>query len=166
MQIEIRRMTKADLDAVIALGIGILELQDHSEPAFFSRGTLSRWLAEQQSWLDDQLDRHGAVLLRGFGVDSDQDFEGICRTLIGELKRYVEGNSPRQHTSDYVYTSTSYPAEFNMSWNQGHERLPASTDSVNFETFAICPEPGATVLGNAALAALIAVSRRRARRLT
>ena len=73
------------------------------------------WFESHQEWLDDQLCRCGAVLLRGFGVRHDLAFEPICRALSRELKRYVEGNSPRRHTSDYVYTSTEYPAEFDIS---------------------------------------------------
>src|SRR5260370_14373904 len=73
------------------------------------------WLDEHKSWLDDQLYRCGAVLLRGFGIATDQDFEPLCRKLVPELKLYLEGNSPRRHTSDFVYTSTNYPAEFNIS---------------------------------------------------
>ena len=75
---------------------------------------LSR-LEERRSWLDEQVHQCGAVLLRGFEIGSDQDFEQVCRALTQELKLYVEGNSPRDHTSKFVYTSTNYPPEFDIS---------------------------------------------------
>ncbi len=76
---------------------------------------LVAWAEGHQAWIDDQLDLHGALLLRGFEIDNDADFETVSRTLTGELKRYVEGNSPREHKSDFVYTSTEYPPEFDIS---------------------------------------------------
>ncbi len=76
---------------------------------------LVRRLAEETAWINEKLLRHGALLYRNFGVLSDAQFEPVCRALSPELKLYVEGNSPRDHTSAAVYTATNYPSEFDIS---------------------------------------------------
>lgn len=72
-------------------------------------------LAATSGEIDQRLMRHGALVFSGFEVTEDAQFEAICRALTPELALYVEGNSPRDHTSDYVYTSTNYPAAFDIS---------------------------------------------------
>jgi alpha-ketoglutarate-dependent taurine dioxygenase len=90
----------------------LVELRDHvlTDPA-----KLRDILKQHQGWFELQLHTCGAILLRGFGVECDDDFEKVSRALTNALKRYIEGNSPRDHTSDFVYTSTSYPSTQNIS---------------------------------------------------
>lgn len=76
---------------------------------------LSDFADGNRDWIDEHLYRHGAILFRGFGITEDAQLEQVSRSLTPELKLYVEGNSPREHTSDFVYTSTSYPAEYDIS---------------------------------------------------
>jgi alpha-ketoglutarate-dependent taurine dioxygenase len=69
----------------------------------------------QRELIDDLLLNHGAVLFRGFHVDTQQDFNGFMAGLNLALGNYVDGNSPRTKLSDAVYTSTEYPAELPIS---------------------------------------------------
>ncbi len=80
-----------------------------------SPAALTAWLDEHQGQVDAWLLEHGAVLFRGFGIDDDDDFTRLSRRFIQKLDLYVEGNSPRHHTSEFVYTATNYPPEFDIS---------------------------------------------------
>lgn len=54
---------------------------------------------------------HGAILFRGFDVQSPGEFNQFCRLLTSELLPYTERSTPRSHVEGEVYTSTEYPPE-------------------------------------------------------
>jgi len=57
----------------------------------------------------DRLARHGALLFRGFAIDSGQAFEQFARTLTGDL--YGDyGDLPKEAAGQDIYESTPYPA--------------------------------------------------------
>jgi alpha-ketoglutarate-dependent taurine dioxygenase len=72
---------------------------------------LAAWAADRREWVVAELHKHGALLFRGFGVDSPARFEQfIAATSTGPLE-YHERTSPRSRVSGNVYTSTDYPPE-------------------------------------------------------
>lgn len=75
---------------------------------------LSHYKANQ-NYLEMTLLKHGAILLRGFGVNTPSSFARCVRTLNGNLLDYVDGNSPRTKLAAGVYTSTEYPSEYSIS---------------------------------------------------
>lgn len=56
------------------------------------------------------LERHGAVLLRDFGIPDVATFRAIVAEFVPSLAGYCGGDSPRRLVAEHVYTSTSYPA--------------------------------------------------------
>lgn len=72
-------------------------------------------VAERRDVLKDELQRDGAVLFRGFAVETAAAFDRVVRSLYPGLLDYVEGNSPRARVSGQIYTSTSYPPEYPIS---------------------------------------------------
>lgn len=68
------------------------------------------WLERQRAFVEETLARHGAVLFRGFGVGTPEEFERCVRAVSGELLHYSERTTPREQVSDWIYTSTEYPA--------------------------------------------------------
>lgn len=75
---------------------------------------LSRWIEDDRDWLEAQLLKYGAVLLRGFDLAAAGDFERICRAIDPQLLNYAGGDSPRKAVSGRVYTSTEYPAHLEI----------------------------------------------------
>src|SRR5258708_13746355 len=71
---------------------------------------LAEWAGANQSLINENLLKHGAILFRGFAVDSVDDFEqfasAICPDLFGEY-----GDLPRAGVGGKVYGSTPYPAD-------------------------------------------------------
>jgi amino acid adenylation domain-containing protein len=70
---------------------------------------LADWARGNRDYIETELQRHGALLFRGFGLNSSERFEevaiAICQQLFSEY-----GDLPRQdHGSSRVYHSTPYP---------------------------------------------------------
>lgn len=73
-------------------------------------GELAALVGAHREELLAKLRCHGALLFRGFVVESAAAFREVFRAVAAELSRYVGGDSPRAQVSDGIYTSTSYPA--------------------------------------------------------
>jgi alpha-ketoglutarate-dependent taurine dioxygenase/acyl carrier protein len=71
---------------------------------------LAEWGKKEQNFLGTSLLKHGAILFRGFGVKSAEEFErfasGLCPELFGEY-----GDLPRESVGGRVYGSTPYPSD-------------------------------------------------------
>ena len=75
---------------------------------------LQSWAGETRDWIEDKLCRHGALLFRGFALETVADFQGVCRALGPELQAYVGGDSPRRALGEGVYNSTDFPAHLQI----------------------------------------------------
>lgn len=71
---------------------------------------LSQWALDNRPYIERQLDRHGAILFRGFGLTMPEEFEAFIRSSVGDPIKYHERSSPRSEVSPHIYTSTDYPA--------------------------------------------------------
>jgi len=80
-----------------------------------SDGSLVDRYAAERDHFEAELLRHGALLFRGFGIDSQEKLTAAVQAIGGELLDYVDGNSPRKKLGSGVYTSTEYPSEFFIS---------------------------------------------------
>jgi alpha-ketoglutarate-dependent taurine dioxygenase len=70
------------------------------------------WFAAERPRLEEQILTHGAILFRGTGIGSPEEFALFMRTAAPSLLDYVTGNSPRTRIERGVYTSTEYPAPY------------------------------------------------------
>ena len=68
------------------------------------------WLANTRDWLATQLLNHGALLFRGFSIDTLENFEKFIGMLSPELLDYSYRSTPRTQLSGKIYSSTEYPA--------------------------------------------------------
>ncbi|ACU37557.1 TauD/TfdA family dioxygenase [Actinosynnema mirum] len=71
---------------------------------------LARWAGDQADRVRSWLDLHGAVLLRGFGVDLD-GFPAVVQAFVGAPSPYVQRSSPRTEIGNRIYTATDHPAD-------------------------------------------------------
>lgn len=76
---------------------------------------LTAWGTQNRIYLEDSLVASGAILLRGFAMHDPQDLEELVSSLTPGMLNYIEGSSPRTLLTSKVYTSTEYPAEFDIS---------------------------------------------------
>jgi len=59
--------------------------------------------------LDEELEKHAAILFRGFGVSTVEKFNSFIRCFNTDPIPYMFRSSPRHLVSDKVYVSTTYP---------------------------------------------------------
>jgi len=70
-----------------------------------------QWVAANRELLESSLLRHGAILFRGFSIDSIEAFHRVVKLIGPEMMNYDEPTSPRSLRGDKIYTSTDHPAE-------------------------------------------------------
>jgi len=70
-----------------------------------------QWVENNRVYLEKALGQHGAILFRGFGLNSVTKFEQFVRAVSGEILAYHERSSPRSQISGRIYTSTDYPPD-------------------------------------------------------
>lgn len=67
-------------------------------------------ISDSRTQLQNLSQTHGAVLLRGFGFSTAEDFSQAVRDLqVGSFVDYIGGDSPRTRVCPGVYTSTEAP---------------------------------------------------------
>ncbi|MFN6484869.1 MULTISPECIES: non-ribosomal peptide synthetase [unclassified Nostoc] len=71
---------------------------------------LVAWAKTNQEFIQTELLKHGAILFRGFNVESISEFESFAQAISPELFGEY-GDLPRTGESGKVYGSTPYPAE-------------------------------------------------------
>ena len=71
---------------------------------------LAGWIAANREQVRQWLDRHGAVLFRGFGIADAAGLGMLLRAAGAEPLDYTERSSPRKELGERVYSSTEHPA--------------------------------------------------------
>ncbi len=79
-------------------------------PADASAMALADWIETERASLTQRLHRHGAVLLRGFGLRGPEDFLRLANAITAApLMAYTGGDAPRGRVHDKIYNSTDAP---------------------------------------------------------
>ncbi|MEV8034968.1 TauD/TfdA family dioxygenase [Streptomyces sp. NPDC086182] len=71
---------------------------------------VAAWAAHARAWLDETLDEHGAVLLRGFSVTTTHALEPLAEALVDEVYR-DNGEHPRASLSGSISSPVFFPPE-------------------------------------------------------
>jgi acyl-CoA synthetase (AMP-forming)/AMP-acid ligase II/alpha-ketoglutarate-dependent taurine dioxygenase len=71
---------------------------------------LVEWSRANSITVENHLKENGALLFRGFGINSAAQFEEFLSGVSGELLNYTYRSTPRRNVTERVYTSTEYPA--------------------------------------------------------
>lgn len=70
------------------------------------------WATANRERIDQLMLEHGALLFRGFALNSPEQFRQFAIALSDELLEFSERAAPRIEVAQRVYTSTEYPAEY------------------------------------------------------
>jgi alpha-ketoglutarate-dependent taurine dioxygenase len=75
---------------------------------------ICQWLEENRSWVEGQMLRYGAVLIRGFKIESAPDFEKATLALDPTLCNKYRGTSPRSLMEDtkYAFSAADVPVNY------------------------------------------------------
>jgi alpha-ketoglutarate-dependent taurine dioxygenase len=84
---------------------------------------LAAWLAAHKDEVDGYFDQYGAILFRGFALDSAADFEAAASAIAGDL--FAEyGDLPPESAGEKVYGSTPYPPDKMILFHNESSHLP------------------------------------------
>jgi alpha-ketoglutarate-dependent taurine dioxygenase len=87
--------------------------------------SLEALLTERRGSLSAIQRRHGAILFRGFGLRTPEDFRAAADLWFqGDLRNYVGGVSPRGQVMAGIYESTRFPAHLRIPQHNEMSYLP------------------------------------------
>jgi alpha-ketoglutarate-dependent taurine dioxygenase len=85
--------------------------------------SLAEWCASNGDELNTYFDRHGAILFRGFALQTAADFEAVASAIVPDL--FAEyGDLPPESASERIYHSTPYPADKMILFHNESSHLP------------------------------------------
>lgn len=102
-------------------------------------GLLVSWYQDNRDYVEQKLTEHGAILFRNFDIGTPAAFARLTRTLAPGLLDCLDDNGPRTKITSGIYTSTEYPAEYQLSMHSEY----AYTHKFPARLFFCCiVEPG------------------------
>lgn len=78
-------------------------------------GLLTSWYRDNHDFVEQKLIEHGAILFRGFDINTPASFARLTRSIAPGLLDCLDDNGPRTKITSGIYTSTEYPAEYQLS---------------------------------------------------
>lgn len=83
---------------------------------------LPEWARNNQEFIAVRLRKHGAILFRGFGLDSVAKFDRFSKAIAPELMEYHDQHTPRTKVGNGIYTSTEYPADHHVPFHSENSK--------------------------------------------
>jgi alpha-ketoglutarate-dependent taurine dioxygenase len=115
-----------------------------------SRAEFLALLQSERQPLRARLLEHGALLFRGWPLDSAQDFSDAVDALgTGVSVDYIGGDSPRKKITGSVYTSTEAPAALKIPLHNELSFVRHYPKHIHFFCEIAPSERGETILGDA-----------------
>jgi len=97
------------------------------------------WGRAHRQQTNNLLEKHGALLFRGFSLKSAEDFRRFTECFTDEPLTFSERAAPRVEVADRVYTSTEYPPEYPIPMH--HENAFAYKWPMKVFFFGHTPSP-------------------------
>ncbi|MFQ3364079.1 MAG: hypothetical protein ACI883_001052 [Candidatus Azotimanducaceae bacterium] len=104
------------------------------------------WVDANREKLSSQLTAHGAILLRGFGIYSDQDFDQLIRRFAWPNFTYADSlsNAVRRNRSERVFTANEAPADVSIFLHHEMAQTPVYPSRLLFYCEQAADTGGAT----------------------
>ncbi|MCC6516587.1 MAG: TauD/TfdA family dioxygenase [Chitinophagales bacterium] len=88
--------------------------------------TLVQWIADNKASVESKLTDSGAILFRGFQINTPQDFEDVAKAIDADLKDDYMGTSPRDKKSEYAFSASELPAHYPIMQHCEMSFLPSA----------------------------------------
>lgn len=95
-----------------------------SPAASFTLSALTKTIEAQKPYLEAQLRKSGAVLFRGFPVNSASDFNDVVEASGFEEFPYVGGAAPRTNVVGRVFTANESPPDQKIPFHHEMAQVP------------------------------------------
>lgn len=104
-----------------------LVIEAKPEKANIPREELLHWIGENRQEFETKLQKHGAILFRGFkSLTGAEDFEAVMKAVSHTLLDYAGGTTPRSAVSGKIVSSTDAPAQMTIGLHQEMSYLEPS----------------------------------------
>ena len=104
---------------------------------------LADWARTNRDFINTKLVEHGAILFRGFNLESPADFERVATSICSEL--FAEyGDLPREGVAGKIYKSTPYPADKMILYHNESSHMSRWPQKINFYCSLPAEQGGAT----------------------
>ncbi|XP_050161099.1 clavaminate synthase-like protein At3g21360 [Malus sylvestris] len=90
----------------------------------FTFSALTKTIEAEKPYLDAQLRKSGAVLLRGFPVNTASDFNDVVEAFGFEELPYVGGAAPRTNVVGRVFTANESPPDQKIPFHHEMAQVP------------------------------------------
>jgi alpha-ketoglutarate-dependent taurine dioxygenase len=90
------------------------------------KASLQQWITANKTMIEDKLTESGAVLLRGFDIQTPKDFEDIAKAIDADLKDDYMGTSPRDKKTDFVFSASELPGHYPIMQHCEMSFLPSA----------------------------------------
>lgn len=113
-----------------------------------NRLELDKWLGASRLNLLEKLSKHGAILFRGFGVQSDKDFDEFIQGFQLNNFTYAESlsNAVRHNRTERVFTANEAPADVSIFLHHEMAQTPIYPSKLFFYCENAAASGGATPL--------------------
>lgn len=108
----------------------------------------AQWIADNELHLLKHLRQYGAVLLRGFDLNDEEDFRDAANKFIPTLAKYMEGATPRTDLGKGTYTSTEFPKELSIAQHNELSYITQWPMKIAFCCLIAAQEGGATPIAD------------------
>jgi alpha-ketoglutarate-dependent taurine dioxygenase len=117
------------------------------EPAI-SGVRLTAWATQSREELMGRLARHGGVLLRGFELESIDEFQRLVEAVSGTVMDYSYRSTPRTRVSGRIYTSTEYPPDQHIPLHSEMSYTRAWPGKIFFYSVQVAEQGGETPIAD------------------
>jgi alpha-ketoglutarate-dependent taurine dioxygenase len=105
---------------------------------------LKNWLKENHAEVEQNLFKHGAVLFRGFDIQTPMDFEQVAKSVDADLKNDYMGTSPRDKKTEYAFSASELPPHYPIMQHCEMSFLPSAPRRLFFYAHVAPPFGGET----------------------
>ena len=123
---------------------GPLVLEAKDKPDFNS----FEWFKENKLLLEDNILKHGGILLRNFNIYSLSEFNRIVQILSPNLLDYVYRSTPRTKLGGKIYTATEYPADRVIPMHNENAYSKSWPHKIFFFSVIVASEGGETPIAD------------------
>ena len=105
---------------------------------------LSEWLEKNRPWVDEQILKYGALLIRGFKIDTAPEFEKATLALHPDLCDAYRGTSPRtlMPGTKYAFSAADAPVNYPIAQHCEMSFLKAPPRHLYFGCMKASDKPG------------------------
>jgi len=93
---------------------------------------LNNWIEDNKDEYEKKLQKYGAILCRGFGINTVERFQSLMDNFSEDLLEYKLRSSPRFALTDNVYVSTTYPEDQSINMHSESSYAPDHPAKITF----------------------------------